>query len=185
LAEGIAVKTVGQHTLPIMRALVSDIILVEETAIEQAVFTLASVQKTVAEGASAATLAALLSQTQRFRGRKVGLFHTGASIDPRVLASIMLRGLERDSKIVSLRLAIDDRPGMLGEIATELGRCGANILEVFHRRMYLDVPAKGAMVDLVIETKDRAHAEHTISRLRAKGFDVTRLNGMASRERDN
>lgn len=185
LAEGIAVKSVGQHTLPIMRALVADIILVDETAIEQAIFTLASVQKTVAEGASAATLAALLSHPERFCRRRVGLFHTGSNIDPRVLASIMLRGLERDSKIVSLRLSIDDRPGMLGEIATELGRCGANILEVFHRRMYLDVPAKGAMVDLVIETKDRAHAGQAISRLRSKGFDVARLNGMASREREN
>lgn len=181
LAEGIAVKTVGLHTLPIMRKFVSDIILVDEAAIEQAVFILASVQKTVAEGASAAALAALMSHPERFRGRRVGLIHTGANIDPRVLASILVRGLEREGKIVSLRIAIHDRPGMLGEIATELGRCGANILEVYHRRMFLDVPANRAMVDLVIETKDRSHAERTIERLRAKGLEVTRLNGMAGR----
>ncbi len=184
LAEGIAVKTTGQHTLPIMRALVSEIMLVDETAIEQAIYTLASVQKTVAEGASAAVLAALMSQPERFHGCTVGLFHTGANIDPRVLASILIRGLERESKIVSLRISIHDRPGMLGEIATELGRCGANILEVYHRRMYLDVPAKGAIVDLVIETKDKPHAERTVEHLRARGFEVARLNGMAGRERE-
>lgn len=182
LAEGIAVKAVGEHTLPVMRELVSGIILVDEIAIEQAIYAFASVQKTVAEGASAATLAALLSQRERFAGRNVGLFHTGANIDARVLASIMIRGLERESKIVSLRILINDQPGMLGEIATELGRCGANILEVYHRRMYLDVPAKGAIVDLVIETKDAQHAAQTVERLRERGHVVTRLNGMAERE---
>jgi threonine dehydratase len=185
LAEGIAVKSIGQYTLPIIRELVSDIILVDETAIEQAIFTLTSVQKTVAEGASAVVLAALLQDSERFRGRKVGLVHSGGNIDPRVLASIMVRGLERESKIVSLRIAVNDRPGMLGEIATELGRCGANILEVYHRRLYLNVPAKGAMIDLVIETKDRAHAERTLEKLKAHGLEVVRLDGLAEREREN
>jgi threonine dehydratase len=185
LAEGIAVKSIGRCTLPIMRALVSDILLVDESAIEQAVFTLASVQKTVAEGASAVALAALLQESERFRGRVVGLLHTGANIDPRVLASIMVRGLERESKIVSLRIAVNDRPGMLGVIATELGRCGVNILEVYHRRLYLNVPAKGAMIDLVIETKDKAHAERTLERLKAHGLEVARLDGLAEREREN
>jgi threonine dehydratase len=182
LAEGIAVKAPGQFTLPIMQNLVSGIILVNETQIETAVFTLASMQKTVAEGASAAALAALMGEPQRFSGRKVGLFHTGANIDPRVLASIMIRGLERESKIVSLRLFIHDRPGMLGEVATELGRCGANILEVHHRRMFLDVPAKGATLDLMIETKDKAHALETVERLKARGMDVIRLNDLSGRE---
>ena len=87
-----------------------------------------------------------------------------------------MRGLERESKIVSLRISLSDRPGMLGEIATELGRCGANILEVHHNRLFLDVPAKGAVVDIAIETKDRAHAEATVERLRLHGFEVERVN---------
>ena len=153
----------------------NDVVPVSEEAIEEAIFCLASLQKTVAEGASAAGLAAVLSDKARFAGRRVGLFQCGANIDPRVLASVLMRGLERESKIVSLRISIPDRPGMLGEIATELGRCGANILEVHHRRFYLDVPAKGAVVEIVIETKDRAHAEEAMERLRLHGFKVERL----------
>lgn len=178
LAEGIAVKGAGRYTLPIVRELVSDILLVKETEVEQAVFTLTSLQKTVAEGASASALAAVLANKERFHGRKVGLFQCGANIDPRVLASIMMRGLEREGKIVSLRISINDRPGMLGEISSELGRCGANILEVYHRRFYLDVPAKGAVVEIVIETKDRAHADLTVDRLRRHGFQVEPMSDL-------
>ena len=185
LAEGIAVKCCGSYTLPIIRDLVSDVILVSETAIEEAIFTLASVQKTVAEGASAAGLAAVLSNRERFARRRVGLFQSGANIDLRVLASIIMRGLERESKIVSLRITISDRPGTLGEIASELGRCGVNILEVYHRRFYLDVPAKGTLVDIVIETKDRAHADETVGRLRKRGFKVERMNGVAGEHHDS
>ncbi|MFZ1109577.1 MAG: threonine ammonia-lyase [Rhodomicrobium sp.] len=184
LAEGIAVKACGARTLPIIRDLVSDVILVGETDIEQAIFTLASVQKTVAEGASAAGLAAVLSNRERFAGRRVGLFQCGANIDSRVLAAIIMRGLEREGKIVSLRITVSDRPGMLGEIASELGRCGANILEVYHRRFYLDVPAKGTLVDIVIETKDRAHTGRTVARLRERGFKVERMNGFANEHHD-
>jgi len=176
LAEGIAVKTCGAYTLPIIRELVSDVLLVSESKIESAVFLLASLQKTVAEGASAAGLAAVLSYGERFAGKRVGLFHSGANIDSRVLAAIIIRGLERESKILSLRIQVDDRPGMLGELASELGRCGANILEVHHRRFYLDVPAKGTLVDIVIETKDARHAEEIIAKLLARGLRVERLN---------
>jgi threonine dehydratase len=176
LAEGIAVKSCGAHTLPMIRELVQDVVLVSEKAIEEAIFHLASLQKTIAEGAGAAGLAAVLSNRARFAGRRVGLFQSGANIDPRVLASILMRGLEREGKIVSLRISVPDRPGMLGEIATELGRCGANILEVHHSRLFPDVPAKGAVVEIAIETKDRAHAEATVERLRQHGFEVERVN---------
>ncbi len=176
LAEGIAVKTCGTHTLPMIRELVQDIVLVSEAEIEEAIFCLASLQKTIAEGASAAGLAAVLSARAKFAGRRVGLFQCGANIDPRVLASILMRGLERESKILSLRISLADRPGMLGEIASELGRCGANILEVHHSRLSLDVPAKGAVVEIAIETKDRTHADATVKRLRRHGFEVERMN---------
>ena len=176
LAEGIAVKACGVHTLPMIRQMVQDVVLVSEKAIEEAIFCLASLQKTIAEGASAAGLAAVLSNHARFACLRVGLFQSGANIDPRVLASILMRGLERESKIVSLRISLADRPGMLGEIATELGRCGANILEVHHSRLFLDVPAKGAVVEIAIETKDRAHAEATVAQLRQLGFMVERVN---------
>src|ERR1700722_7647714 len=129
LAEGIAVNNVGALTLPIVRELVSDIVLVEEVLIERAVNAFLTLQKTIAEGAGAAGLAAMLAAPQRFAGRKVGLIVCGGNIDPRVLASIMVRELEREDRIVSFRLTIADRPGVLGPIATLFGELGANTRE--------------------------------------------------------
>jgi threonine dehydratase len=113
----------------------------------------------MAEGAGAAGLAAMLAEPGRFRGRSVGLVLCGGNIDPRILASIMVRELERETRIVSFRLTISDRPGVLGMIATKLGTLGANILEVDHRRLFLDVPAKGTRLDVTVETRDAAHAD--------------------------
>jgi threonine dehydratase len=176
LAEGIAVKNVGTLTLPIIRALVADIMLVDEEHIERAVNAYLTLQKTMAEGAGAAGLAAMLAEPQRFAGRKVGLVLCGGNIDPRILSSIVVRGLERESRIVSFRLTIDDRPGLLGRIATTLGRLGANILEVDHKRLYLDVPAKGARVDVTVETRDAAHANEIIAAFEAEGFSPLRID---------
>ena len=144
LAEGIATKKVTGLTVAIVRELVSDIVLVDEPQLERAVNAYTTLQKTVAEGAGAAGLAALLSDPARFRGKKVGLILSGGNIDPRILASIMVRELERESRIVSFRLTTTDQPGVLGAIASRLGALDANILEVDHRRLFLDVPAKGA-----------------------------------------
>jgi len=174
LAEGIAVKAAGSLTLPIVKDLVSDIVLVGEDEIERAVCTLLTVEKTMAEGAGAAGLAAIMAQPERFRGRKVGLVLSGGNIDPRMLASIVVRGLEFEEKIVSLRMKISDQPGVLGNIATLLGTTGANILDVSHHRMFLDVPAKGATLDIVIETKDAAHARAVLAKIREAGFEVER-----------
>jgi threonine dehydratase len=176
LADGIAVKTVGKLTLPIVKALVSRIMLVDEPSIERAICALLAVQKIVAEGAGAASLAAVLAEPDYFRGRKVCLYVTGGNIDSRMLASVVVRGLEREGKITALRLTITDRPGVLGRVATLLGDCGVNILEVSHHRMLLDVPAKGATLDLRIETRDKAHALQAIAKLEAEGFQVTRIS---------
>ena len=175
LAEGIAVKNVGVLTLPIVRALVSDIVLVDEEHIERAVNAYLTLQKAMAEGAGAAGLAAMLAEPARFKGKRVGLVLCGGNIDPRILASIMVRELERDNRIVSFRLTIADRPGLLGQIATTLGRLGANILEVDHRRLFLDVPAKGARLDVTVETRDAAHAEEILAAFKAEGFAPVRI----------
>jgi threonine dehydratase len=175
LAEGIAVKNAGTLTLPIVRELVSDILLVNETHLERAVNAYLTLQKTMAEGAGAAGLAAMLSEPQRFRGKSVGLILCGGNIDPRILASIMVRELEREEHIVSFRLTIPDRPGVLGQIATRLGELGANILEVDHKRLFLDVPAKGARLDVTVETRDRAHAEKIVAALAADGYQPLRI----------
>jgi threonine dehydratase len=175
LAEGIAVKSVGELTLPIARELLADIVLVDESHLERAVNAYLCLQKTIAEGAGAAGLAAVLAQPKRFRRRKVGLILSGGNIDPRILASIMVRELERESRIISVRLTVYDRPGVLGEIATRLGELGANILEVDHRRLFLDVPAKGAKLDVTIETRNRAHAETILKKLAAEGYRPKRI----------
>ncbi len=175
LAEGIAVKNVGALTLPVVRELVSDIILVDEAHLERAVNTYLTLQKTMAEGAGAAGLAAMLAAPERFRDRKVGLILCGGNIDPRILASIMVRELEREHRIVSFRLTIADRPGVLGPIATLLGKLGANILEVDHRRLFLDVPAKGAKLDITVEARDRAHSEEILHVLSEGGYQPVHI----------
>jgi len=175
LAEGIAVKNVGVLTLPVVRELVSDVLLVDEVHLERAVNLYLTLQKTMAEGAGAAGLAAMLADPARFAGRNVGLILCGGNIDPRILASIMVRELERSDRIVSFRLTIADRPGVLGPIATLLGQLGANILEIGHRRLFLDVPAKGARLDVTVEARDRQHAEEILTALAAGGYQPLRI----------
>ena len=176
LAEGIAVKAVGQLPLPIVRDLVSEIILVEEPLIERAVNAYATFQRTMAEGAGAAGLAAMLARPERFKGKRVGLVLCGGNIDARILASVMVRELERDDRITSFRITSNDKPGLLGRVATRLGALGANILEVSHGRLFLDVPAKGVSIDITIETRDREHTLEVFRALAADGLAPQRID---------
>lgn len=175
LAEGIAVKTVGQLTLPIVSSLVGDIVLVSEDLIERAVNAYASLQHSLAEGAGAAGLAAMLKEPGRYAGRKVGLVLTGGNIDMRLLAAIMVRELEREDRIVAFRLTTNDRPGLLGKIASLLGEEGANILEVSHGRLFLDLPAKGVSLDVTVETRGEAHSRAIEDVLAKNGFAPRRI----------
>jgi threonine dehydratase len=126
----------------------------------------------------------MLVKPDMFRGRKVGLILSGGNIDPRILASIMVRELEREDRIVSFRLTIPDRPGVLGQIATRLGELGANILAVDHRRLFLDIPAKGAKLDVTMETRDSVHAEEIFRALKADGYQPVRIESGAALEAD-
>jgi threonine dehydratase len=182
LAEGIAVKNVGKLALPIVCDLVAEIILVDEAHLERAVNAFLTLQKTMAEGAGAAGLAAMLASPGRFAGKRVGLVLCGGNIDPRIVASVMVRELERESRIVSFRLTIPDRPGVLGQIATRLGQLGANILGVEHRRLFLDVPAKGTRLDITFETRDGAHADEIRAALAADGYQPMRIEAAAAME---
>jgi len=175
LAEGIAVANVGKLPLEIAGELVDDMVQVSEAELERAVNAFLTLQKTMAEGAGAAGLAALIAKPERFRGRKVGLILAGGNIDPRILASIMVRELQREGRIVSLRVTVPDRPGKLGQIATRIGALGANILEVSHHRLFLDVPAQGTSLDVMIEVRDQAHTERIIAALSEDGFALETL----------
>ena len=175
LAEGIAVKTVGELTLPVIKALVSDIVLVDEQLIERAVNLYAGLHHTMAEGAGAVALAAMLKDPARFAGRKIGLVLSGGNIDTRLLAAVMVRDLERENRIVSLRLTSNDYPGLLGKATSLLGAQGANILDVSHSRRFLDLPAKGVSIDLTIETRGSAHVQEIEVALASAGFTVRRV----------
>lgn len=175
IAEGIAVKQAGTLTQEIAKALLDDVVLVDEPHIEQAITLFANVEKTVAEGAGAAGLAALLAHPTRFTGRRVGLVLCGGNIDPRLLASVLTRALVREGRISRLRLVGDDRPGLLSQVSKIIGDMGANIIEVAHNRLALDVPAKGAEFDLLIETRDAQHTQDIVDALAANGYPPRRL----------
>jgi threonine dehydratase len=175
IADGIAVKTPGTLTRPIVASLVEDILLVGEGVLEQAILALLEIEKTLVEGAGAAPLAALMNEPARFAGRKVGLILSGGNLDPRLLASIIMRGLVRLGRVARLRLTIPDRPGMLGQVAQIVGATNANILEVYHERAFSQVPAKSAGLVLVLETRDDAHVTLVTAKLSAAGFAVERL----------
>jgi threonine dehydratase len=172
LAEGIAVKAPGEITAPIVRGLVDDILLVSEPQIEHAVSLLINIEKTVVEGAGAAGLAAVCANPERFKGRNVGLVMTGGNIDTRLLASVLTRELAREGRLSQLGIDLVDRPGQLAKVANLLGACGANILEVYHQRVFTDLPAKGALLEVVIETRDGQHLDETVAKLRAAGLEV-------------
>ena len=175
IAEGIAVKAPGAHTAAVVRELVDDLLLVPEEQIEIAIEHLVVAEKTVVEGAGAAALAAVLADPGRFRGATVGLILTGGNIDTRLLSSILMRGLMRSGRITRMRVEIDDRPGVLAQVAQIIGEGRGNILEVAHQRMFPDVPAKLAELDVVIETRDRVHVRDIETRLRSAGFMVREL----------
>ncbi len=170
IAEGIAVKTVGELTYGIARPLIDEVLLIEEPYFERGIALYCNVEKTVVEGAGAASLAALLAYPDRFRGKKCGLVITGGNIDTRLLASVLTRELVRESRIVSLRIVGDDRPGFLANVSAAIGNAGANIIEVAHNRLALDVPAKGAEFDVMIETRDAQHTQDVIAALREAGY---------------
>jgi threonine dehydratase len=173
IAEGIAVKFAGKLTREVVRDLVEDIVLVSENELERAIALLLNVEKTVAEGAGAAALAALLAQPERFRGRRIGLVLSGGNIDPRLLASVIMREPIREQRIVTLRVPISDQPGVLARISQTIGEHGGNILDVLHRRLSLNVPAKSATLELTFEARDPPHAQSVVAAIRAAGFEPT------------
>lgn len=170
IAEGIAVKQVGDLSYAIARPLIDDVLLIEEPYFERAVALYCNVEKTVVEGAGAASLAALLAYPNPFRGKKVGLIVTGGNIDTRLLASVLTRELIRDQRLVSIRIIGDDRPGLLATVSAVIGNMGANIIEVAHNRLALDVPAKGAEFDITIETRDAQHTQDIMDALGKAGY---------------
>jgi len=179
VADGIAVKAPGALTRPIVEALVTEVFLESEMALERAVQTYHEGPRLVVEGAGAASLAALMDNRQRFQGKTVVLLVSGGNIDSRLVSSILMRGLVRAGQMVRLRTEITDQPGALARVTGLVGECGGNIVEVHHRRLFYDLPVKQADVDIIVETMDRDHVREIIEKLNEAGFQ-TRLLGSTS-----
>jgi threonine dehydratase len=172
IAEGIAVKDVGEMPLAIIRDLVEDVVVVEEETIERAVVALIEIEKTVAEGAGAAGLAALLEHPQRFAGKRVGILVSGGNIDSRVLASVLMRGLVRDARLVRLRVTMPDISGSLAKVAALIAEAGGNIVEVQHQRIFGTSSVRSPEVEFLVETRDRGHTAELIAMLQRNAISV-------------
>ncbi len=175
IAEGIAVKQPGDLTLEVIRRLVDDVLIVTEDSIEEAIDLFLSIEKTVTEGAGAASLAAVLAHSSNFKNLRTALILTGANIDSRILASVLMRRLVSKGRIVRFLVEIDDSPGSLSGVAEAIGEFGGNILDVSHQRMFATVPIKKADLHLTVETRDVAQNQDILARLRELGYDAELL----------
>lgn len=172
IAEGIAVKQPGKLTLEVVRQLVDEILIVSEDEIENAINMLMEVEKVVVEGAGAASLAAVLQFKGFFKGKTCGLILAGANIDPRILASSLMRGLVHDGRISRLRVTTLDQPGALAMLTKLVAEAGGNVMEVNHQRQFAAIPLKYTEIELVVETKDASHRDQVINSLTNAGFEV-------------
>jgi threonine dehydratase len=175
IADGIGVKSPGALTLPVIRALVDDVVLVSEDDIEQAILMLLEIEKTVVEGAGAVGLAALMKEPARFAGKKVGLVLCGGNIEPLVLAEIIERGMVKSGRLVRLRVDVRDVPGALADVAALLARLGANIDEVQHQRAFTSLSVERVQIEVVVQTRGVAHVEAILAAMRAEGYDAERV----------
>ena len=175
IADGIAVKVPGALTLPLIRDRVDDVLLVSEDDIEQAILMLLEIEKTVVEGAGGVGLAALMKHAARFKGKKVGLILCGGNIEPLVLAEIIERGMVKSGRLARLRLDVRDVPGALADVATLLGKLGANIDEVQHQRAFSSLSVERAQIEVVVQTRGVAHIETILTAMRAQGYRAERV----------
>ena len=172
IAEGIAVKAPGVLTTEIIGALADDMVAVPERTIEEAVVWYLEIEKIVSEGAGAAPLAAMLADPDRFAGRTVGLIHSGANIDLRLLASVIMRGLARTGRLCRLVMEVPDAPGALGKLTAAVGEAGGNIIDLWHHREFGVHSARVTEIELLVETRDRANAEQLKAELTRRGYVV-------------
>lgn len=175
LAEGIAVTELGQVTLPLIRRYVDDLLLVGEDELEHAVCQLLDIEKTLAEGAGAAGLAAIIAHPQAFAGKKVGIVLSGGNIDARLLSSVLMRELVRKGRITQLRVNLSDVPGQMAKVSDIVCRLGGNFIDIQHHRIFTMLPAKDTYVDIVLETRDRQHLDTILQELRDTNYLVTVL----------
>lgn len=165
IAEGIAVRDIGEKPFALIKALVADVVVVPERVVEEAIALLSEGAKIVAEGAGAAGVAALLAFRDRFEGRRVGIPICGGNIDARILANVFLRNLLRDGRLQRLVLEIPDRPGVLADIAGKIGTAGGNIIDVSHHRLFAAPSVQAAQLEVMFEARDARHGGEIVRAL--------------------
>ncbi|HMO68615.1 MAG TPA: pyridoxal-phosphate dependent enzyme, partial [Novosphingobium sp.] len=175
LAEGIAVFEPGQFTSKVLAGLLDDFVLVSEGEMETALALLVQIEKTVVEGAGAAGLAAVMAHREKFAGRKVGIVLSGGNIDTRLLANVLLRDLARSGRLARLRLTLQDRPGALFKVVKIFDAHTVNIIEIWHQRIFTNLPAKGLITDIECEARDREQLEGLVAALREAGYEVSQV----------
>ena len=175
LAEGIAVKIPGAFTSEVIRELVDEIVLVNEAELETAVSLLLQIEKTVAEGAGAAGLAAVMAYPEKFAGKNVGVVLCGGNIDTRLLANVLLRDLARSGRLARLRLTLQDRPGALYKVMRLFNEHNINIIEIYHQRIFTTLPAKGLITDIECEARDANQLQGLVDGLNVAGYKVERV----------
>jgi threonine dehydratase len=177
IAEGIAVTKVGRIPLSIVRERVRDVLLVSEPALETAIAFLLEEEKLVAEGAGAAGVAALFSNVERFRGKRVGTLLCGGNIDLGMLSSVIVRSRMRAGRVVQIRVLMVDKPGGLVAIATAVNDANANVLDVLHHRLFGSVPAKYAQLDLTCELQRPEDIEQILTNIADRGYEAEVIGG--------
>ena len=180
IADGIAVKSTGEKTFPIIKKNIDDIFLVDEISIEHAISILFEDERIISEGAGAAGLAAILKNKSFFKNKKVGTIICGGNIDSRIFAEILNKQLSRDGKLAKIRIGITDEPGMLAKISNAIAANGGNIIEIYHQRMFHDVPVKKAKIDAIIEAQNITNINEIINTLKKENFEVSIVNEKAN-----
>ena len=176
IADGIAVKTPGEKTFPIIREYIDDIILVDDISIENTISNLFEYERIISEGAGAAGVTAIIENLSFFKNKKVCSIICGGNIDSRIYAGILNKKLSRDGRLARIRIGITDEPGMLSKISNAIAKTGGNIIEIYHQRMFHDVPVKKAKIDAVIEAQNKKSIEEIIATLKSEGFEVRIIN---------
>jgi threonine dehydratase len=174
VAEGIAVRDVGELPFSLLRRFGTEVLVVPERAVEEAIALLAEGAKVVAEGAGAAGLAAVLAHPERFAGKVVGIPVCGGNIDARALSNVLLRQLLRDGRLLRLHFEIPDRPGMLADISTRISALGGNVIEVQHQQLFGAPTVQSTELHLMVEVRDAAQGNAIVSALQAGQYVVRR-----------
>jgi threonine dehydratase len=175
IADGIAVRRAGELTLPMVERYVDEIVTVDEDEIASAILMLLEREKTLAEGAGAAALAALLQHKTSLDGAHTAVLVCGGNIDVTLLARIIERGLVQDGRLVRLRIHLLDKPGALAELTRLIAGHRANIVDTLHNRAYYGVNLGDTVIDITMETRGREHAAELLAALTAEGYNHTRV----------